>query len=930
MAFEFTDRAQSAVGAASQLAKDYAHPQVTGSHLALALLLDSSGPTVTGVTAPGAAGAAGAGSGSAATESLFHSVLSKAGVDVAKLEQSLRDTLRKIPQQNPPPDETSFSREALKVIQEADKLKKTQHDSYIAQDHLLLALVDHDTTLKGLLKAAGLANSELLKTAITNARGARRIESKASEAGFDALNKYCTDLTMLAAEGKLDPVIGRDDEIRRVVRVLSRRTKNNAVLIGEPGTGKTAVMEGLAQRIIDRDVPPNLLGRLLSLDMGALMAGAKYRGEYEERVKAVLDEIEKATENGTNIILAIDEMHLLMAGKGGDSGMDAANLIKPMLARGKLRCIGATTLAEYRQYIEKDAAFERRFQQVLVEEPDVNATIAILRGLRDKYEVHHSVRILDSALVQAAVLAKRYLTSRRAPDSAIDLVDEACADVRVQRDTVPEDIDKLQRKKLQLEVAIHALEREKDASSKEDLEKGRKELSQVDEELAPLIAKHDAEKAKGDEINNVRRRIEELQQKALDAERRYDLQTAADLRYYAIPELEVRLKSLQMEERKREEEGVSNGANTVTSERIAQIVARWTGIPAAKMMEGEKQKLLKLEHLLAKDVIGQPEAVKAVAQAIRLSRSGLANPNRPIASLLFCGPSGTGKTLLSKALSKQLFDDENAMMRIDASEYSEKHSISRLIGAPPGYVGHDSGGQLTEWIRRRPYSVVLIDEIEKAAKEFVTLFLQILDDGRCTDGQGRVVSFKNCVIIMTSNLGSASINADPSADEGGSISPATQQLVQSAIAQHFVPEFINRIDSTIIFRKLSRKDIRSIVESRVKEVQHRLWSNGRRIKLQLDDGAKDYLASIGYNPSLGARPLNRAIQSSLLNPLSLLILRGQVRDNETVTVTFDGPGNCLLVNPNHPIPPEFEDINEDIDMDSDMASDAFIEEEPLD
>lgn len=725
------------------------------------------------------------------------------------------------------------------------------------------------------------------------------------------------------------PSAGRDTEIRRIIRVLSRRTKNNAVLIGEPGVGKTAVVEGLANRIVNRDVPPNLIGRLLSLDMGSLMAGAKYRGEYEERVKAVLEEIEKMQEDGTNVVLFIDEIHLIMTG-GGSGGMDAANLLKPMLARGKLRCIGATTLGEYRQYVEKDAAFERRFQTVLVEEPDIEATIAILRGIRDKYEVHHGVRILDSALVAAASLAKRYLTNRRMPDSAIDLVDEASADVRVQRDTVPEDIDKLQRKKLQLEVAIHALEREKDPASKESLSTTKKELSQLDEELGPKIASHEAEKEKGDELNATRRRIDELQAKAADAERRYDVETAADLRYYAIPELEAKVKRLQEQERQREEQDVSSGKNAVTPEAIATIVARWTGIPASRMMESEKRKLLSLEKYLARDVVGQPEAVKAVAQAIRLSRSGLSNPNRPIASFLFCGPSGTGKTLLSKSLSKQLFDDENAMLRIDASEYSEKHSISRLIGAPPGYVGHDQGGQLTEWVRRRPYSVILIDEIEKAAREFLTLFLAVLDDGRATDGQGRVVSFKNTIIIMTSNLGAQFLMEDDSHETGGSINPRTSELVEAAIAAHLPPEFRNRIDSTVIFRKLSRTNIREIVDNRVREVQQRLNASGKRMKIELDNAAKDYLASVGYSPTLGARPLGRAIQNELLNPLSVFILRGQVQDGEKIQVTFDGPENRLRIHSNHPIPPQFKDLDTaDISSDEDEDMDFYNGPNPI-
>lgn len=606
--------------------------------------------------------------------------------------------------------------------------------------------------------------------------------------------------------------------------------------------------------------------------------------------------------------------------------MDAANLIKPMLARGKLRCIGATTLAEYRQHIEKDAAFERRFQTVQVDEPSVPDAIAILRGLREKYEVHHGVRILDSAVVQAATLAKRYLSNRRLPDSAIDLVDEACANVRVSRETVPEDIDKLERKKLQLEVAVHALEREKDEASKEQLEAARKEIAAIEDELQPLKAAYEAEKARGEELNNVRRRIDELRSKADEAERRYDLSTAADIRYYAIPDLEAKLRKMEAAEREREAAGMEND-NAVGPEQIAEIVARWTGIPVSRMLQTERDKLLQMEKLLQKSVVGQPEAVKAVAQAIRLSRSGLSNADRPIASFLFCGPSGTGKTFLAKSLARFLFDSQDAMIRIDASEYSEKHSVSRLVGSPPGYVGHDEGGQLTEYIRRKPYSIVLVDEIEKAAKEFVTLFLQVLDDGRLTDGQGRVVDFKNTVIIMTSNLGASYLNE---AGEGA-ISEPTKQLVNGAISAHFPPEFINRLDSIVIFHKLAREDVRKIVDIRLREVQQRLITNGRKIKIELDDPAKDFLGSVGYHPQYGARPLQRAIQNELLNPLSLLLLRNQVRDGETVKVTFDQHRNILHVVPNHEPPDGMavdEDEDEEMDEDDELEDGTGIE--PID
>ncbi|EPQ27694.1 uncharacterized protein PFL1_04832 [Pseudozyma flocculosa PF-1] len=920
--YDFTDRAQASVSAAVQLAKDHSHAQVAPAHLALALLTDDT------------SNSQGVQSTNEASQSLFKSICSKAGVDAKLLEDKLRATLRKLPQQSPPPDNMTLSSAAAKVLKEAENQKNTQRDAYIAQDHILLALID-DAGIKQALKDAGLSNEQLIKTAITQSRGGRHIDSKSAEAGYDALGKYCTDLTALASEGSLDPVIGRDNEIRRAVRVLSRRTKNNAVLIGSPGVGKTAIVEGLAQRVVDRDVPPNLLGKILSLDMGALMAGAKYKGEYEERVKSVLSDIEKMTADGTPCILFIDEMHLLMAGQGSDSGMDAANLLKPMLARGKLRVIGCTTANEYRKYIEKDAALERRFQSILVVEPSVEDCIAILRGIRDKYEVHHGVRILDSAIVSAAQLAKRYLTDRRLPDSAIDLVDEACADVRVSRETVPEEVDKLERKRLQLEIAVHALSREKDAASKQSLEDTKKQIQAIDDELAPIKAAYEAQRAKGDEINSVRRKIEDIRAKIAEAERRYDLAMASDLKFYALPDLENKLQALQAAERKREEEGKDSDSNAVTADSIANIVSRWTGIPVSRMLESERTKLLRLEKTLAKEVIGQQEAVKSVAQAIRLSRSGLADANRPIASFMFAGSSGSGKTLLSRTLAKCMFDSADAMIRIDCSEYSEKHSIARLIGAPPGYVGHEEGGVLTEAVRRKPFSIVLLDEIEKASREFIQLFLGVLDEGRLQDSQGRQVSFRNTIIIMTSNLGSAYIN-EAQEDE---MSEATRQLVLNTIKTSLPIEFVNRLDSIVVFQRLSRKDVRSIVDVRIAEIEQRIRNNGGKVRLQLDDGARDFLVSTGFSPSMGARPLNRSIQNELLSPLSVLILSGRVniKDDDAVRITFDPHRNGLVVHPNHdaPLRADGADMDQD-DDDDDMVDDdddyqgARIEAEPLD
>ncbi|KAM0756236.1 hypothetical protein T439DRAFT_320934 [Meredithblackwellia eburnea MCA 4105] len=911
--FQFTDSSTRALQQATELAKQNSNSVVAPVHLASALLSPSADQ-------PGAQPGV----------SLFVSILSKAGADPNIVQRAIAKLIVRLPVQEPPPDDLSFSPALVKCLQAAKKLMGEKNDSFISQDHLIIALCA-DASIGGAIKEAG-TTVEGVKRAAQNVRGGKQVNSRGAEEGFEALAKYARDLTAEAEEGKLDPVIGRDAEIRRCIRILSRRSKNNPVLIGEPGVGKTAVAEGLALRMVARDVPTNLFGRLYALDVGALHAGASYKGQFEERIKSVLDECEKAADG---VVLFIDEIHTLMAGTGG-SGVDAANLLKPALARGKIRCMGATTLAEYQKYIEKDAAFERRFQQVMVNEPSVPETISILRGIKDRYEVHHGVQILDSALVSAATLAHRYLTSRKLPDAAIDLVDEAAAAVRVTMDSQPEEVDRLERAKLQLEIELQALKTELSRNKKDEVSKAKISetniaIAKIDDELAPIKARYEAEKSKSNELQDIRKKIDSLKAKADEATRKYDLATAADLQHYAIPDLQNRLDAL--EQAKRAEDaarlaagGESLSGDIVTPEAIQTIVSNWSGIPVTSLKTSERQKLLKMEKILSKSVVGQPEAVKAVADAIRLSRSGLGNQDRPIASFLFVGPSGTGKTLLTKTLASFLFDSPNAMIRIDGSEYSEKHAISRLIGSPPGYVGSEEGGQLTEYVRRKPYCVVLVDELEKASREFHQLFLQVLDDGRLTDSKGRVVSFRNTVIIMTSNLGSSYLNDLP--DDGSPIPAATQELVQGAIRANLPPEFINRIDSIIIYNKLSRKDVRSIVDIRIAEVQKRLRANGKDITIDVSPDALDYLASVGYHPSYGARPLARSIQTELLNPLSRYILDDSIRDGETARVQLDAKANRLVVIPNHA--PTVMDVDNDDDSDEDSDGYKDIEVEELD
>jgi len=903
----FTDRAQKALSDAHELAQQYAHSQILPLHLAVSLLdppIDESKDQQVKVDASHAQGSA----------PLFRQVIERAHGDPQLLDRAMKKALVRLPSQDPPPEHVSLSPQFMKVLRSANELQKTQKDSFVAVDHMITALAQ-DPSIQRCLADANIPNNKLIDNAIQQIRGTKRVDSKTADAEEENenLKKFTIDMTSLAREGKIDPVIGREEEIRRVIRILSRRTKNNPVLIGEPGVGKTTVVEGLAQRIVNADVPANLAAcKLLSLDVGSLVAGSKYRGEFEERMKGVLKEIEGSKEM---IVLFVDEIHLLMgAGSSGEGGMDAANLLKPMLARGQLHCIGATTLAEYRKYIEKDAAFERRFQQVLVKEPSIPETISILRGLKERYEVHHGVNILDGAIVAAATLAARYLTARRLPDSAVDLIDEAAAAVRVARESQPEALDTMERKSRQLQIEIHALEREKDEASQARLATARAEAANVEEELKPLREKYESEKERSREIQEARMKLDSLKIKQEEAERTKDLQTASDLLYYAIPDVKARIERLEAERTKADADmyarrGPTGGEPLITDsvgpEQIQEIVARWTGIPVTRLKTSEKDKLLTMEGHLAKIVVGQKEAVTSVSNAIRLQRSGLSNPNQP-PSFLFCGPSGTGKTLLTKALAEFLFDDPKAMIRFDMSEYQERHSLSRMIGAPPGYVGHDAGGQLTEALRRRPFSILLFDEVEKAAKEVLTVLLQLMDDGRITDGQGRVIDARNSIVVMTSNLGAEYLARDNARD--GRIDPTTREMVMTALRNYFLPEFLNRISSIVIFNRLTRREIRKIVDLRLDEIQKRLAANDRKVTIECTNEVKDYLGSAGYSPAYGARPLARLIEKEVLNRLAVLILRGSIKDGEVARVVMED--GRITVLPNH----QDSDLEDDEDM----------------